>query len=406
MGNKFPRPNDINFQNTENKIQYHFREVSKIDSPEKVFLSLCTLQSGNILISYNFRNDKILEFKSGISIYSVPKLRLVENYIFKSEIDGVTYSIDSAIQLINGNIFAICDSLYIFDGENIKDGPKTKSGIMDEGSCKSREIIFIDPEDKFKIRKVKKNGRTFLCDFMMEIKEGFVIYTYEGNQEIYLLDIGNLETSGTEVYSLTFWELDIIHKSEYYPENLYVCANLFQNKSKSQLLIFNIDEFCNKENKSKRKPSHTMVISESQNVFGICEYNKKYLLLDTIKNGIYIIDIESRQKVAVSALKSYDPNANKGLNMLMNLTKDKIEITKSPGDRFAPVYRNMEKLKDGQVLIVETGARGSGRFFIADIREQQKVGYFGSSGKFVLLGNYIASLYVRGTLVVLQICED
>ena len=129
-------------------------------------------------------------------------------------------------------------------------------------------------------------------------------------------------------------------------------------------------------------------------------------MLDTIKNGIYIIDIESRQKVAFSALKSYDPNANKGLNMLMNLTKDKIEITKSPGDRFAPVYRNMEKLKDGQVLIVETGARGSGRFFIADIREQQKVGYFGSSGKFVLLGNYIASLYVRGTLVVLQICED
>ena len=61
----------------------------------------------------------------------------------------------------------------------------------------------------------------------MEIKEGFVIYTYEGNQEIYLLDIGNLETSGTEVYSLIFWELDIIHKSEYYPENLYVCANLF-----------------------------------------------------------------------------------------------------------------------------------------------------------------------------------
>ena len=63
MGNKFPRPNDINFQNTENKIQYHFREVSKIDSPEKVFLSLCTLQSANILISYNFRNDKNLEFK-------------------------------------------------------------------------------------------------------------------------------------------------------------------------------------------------------------------------------------------------------------------------------------------------------------------------------------------------------
>lgn len=232
MGNKFPRPNDINFQNTENKIQYHFREVSKIDSPEKVFLSLCTLQSGNILISYNFRNDKNLEFISGISIYSVPKLRLIENYIFKSEIDGVTYSIDSAIQLINGNIFAICDSLYIFDGENIKDGPKTKSGIMDEGSCKSREIIFTDPEDKFKIRKVKKNGRTFLCDFMMEIKEGFVIYTYEGNQEIYLLDIGNLETSGTEVYSLTFWELDIFTNLNII-QRIYTCVPIFSKTNQN-----------------------------------------------------------------------------------------------------------------------------------------------------------------------------
>ena len=87
MGKKFPRPNDINFPGVENKIQYHFREVSKIDSPEKVLLSLCTLQSGNVLISYIYRNDKKLEFKSGISIYSVPKLKLVEKYIFDNEID-------------------------------------------------------------------------------------------------------------------------------------------------------------------------------------------------------------------------------------------------------------------------------------------------------------------------------
>lgn len=400
MGNKFPRPNDINFPGVENKIQYHFREVSKIDSPEKVLLSLCTLQSGNVLISYIYRNDKKLEFKSGISIYSVPKLKLVEKYIFDNEIDDITFSIDSAIQLINGNIFAICDSLYIFDGENIKDGPKTKSGVMDEGSCMSREIIFTDPDDIFQRKKVRKNGKSFLCDFMMEIKEGFVIYTYEGNRDIYLLDIGNLETSGKEVYSYNFWELDIIQKSKYYPENLYVCANLFSNKSKSQLLIFNIDEFCNKENKSKRKPSHSIVISESQNVFGICEYDKKYLLLDTINNGIYIIDIESRQKVAVSALKPYDPNLNKGMNLLVNLNMDKKQIDRSAEDRYAPVYRNMEKLKDGQVLIVNSS------FYIVDIKEQQKIGYFGSSGKFVLLGNYIVSLYIKGKLIVFQICED
>lgn len=401
MGNKFPRPNDINFPEVQNKTQYRFKEASKLELTDKVLLSLCTLQSGNILVSYSFRNDKKLELKSGIAIYNVPNLRLVQKYTFDSEIEDITYSIDSAIQLINGNIFAICDRLYIFDGENIKDGPKTTSELIDESVCKARPLIFKDPEDKFRIREIKKSARIFLCEFMMEVKEGIVLYTYEHNFDIYLLDIANLETRGTSVYSRQFYEMDIICKSKYYPDNLYVCANQSALKANSILLIFNIDDFCDKEKKPK-KPSFSMTISESQNVYGLCEYDKKYLLLDTINNGIYIIDMESRQKVAVSASES------QALHMFLKFTGNKKDASKGSSDRFVPVYRNMERLKDGQVLTVETfferGYRS--QFFIVDVKEQKKLGYFLSSGKFVLIGNYIVSLYVNGRLSVIQICED
>lgn len=401
MGNKFPRPNDINFPEVQNKTQYRFKEASKLELTDKVLLSLCTLQSGNILVSYSFRNDKKLELKSGIAIYNVPNLRLVQKYTFDSEIEDITYSIDSAIQLINGNIFAICDRLYIFDGENIKDGPKTTSELIDESACKARPLIFKDPEDKFRIREIKKSARIFLCEFMMEVKEGIVLYTYEHNFDIYLLDIANLETRGTSVYSRQFYEMDIICKSKYYPDNLYICANQSATKANSILLIFNIDDFCDKEKKPK-KPSFSMTISESQNVYGLCEYDKKYLLLDTINNGIYIIDMESRQKVAVSASES------QALHIFLKFTGNKKDASKDSSDRFVPIYRNMERLKDGQVLTVQTfferGYRS--QFFIVDVKEQKKVGYFLSSGKFVLIGNYIVSLYVSGRLSVIQICED
>ncbi len=400
MGNKFPRPNDINFPGVQNKIQYRFKEASNVELADKTCLSLCTLQSGNVLVSYMFRNDKKLELKSGIAIYNVPNLRLIQKYTFDSEIEDITYSLDSATQLINGNIFTICDRLYIFDGENIKDGPKTTSELIDESACKARPLIFKDPEDKYRIREIKKQARVFLCEFMIEVKEGTVLYTYEHNSDIYLLDIANLETRGTSIYSKTYYEFDIIYKSQYYPENLYVCANQSVIKANSILLIFNIDDFCDKEKKPK-KPIYSMQISETQNVYGLCEYDKKYLLLDTINNGIYIIDMESRQKVAVSAFE------DQALHLFLKITGKK-DANKDFSDRFVPVYRNMEKLKDGQVLTVETRYdRGnSSRFFIVDVREQKKVGYFNSSGKFVLIGNYIVSMYVRGRLVVIQICED
>ena len=58
-----------------------------------------------------------------MTIYSLPNLKEIQTYEFKQE-TGVIYTIEHALQLKNGNILAIYDRFYEFDGENIKDGPK------------------------------------------------------------------------------------------------------------------------------------------------------------------------------------------------------------------------------------------------------------------------------------------
>ena len=50
---------------------------------------------------------------------------------------------------------------------------------------------------------------------------------------------------------------------------------------------------------------------------------KKFLLLDTIGNGIYIIDIELKQKVVVSDLKLFYEGQSKSTNYLINSEKKK-----------------------------------------------------------------------------------
>lgn len=59
-------------------------------------------------------------------------------------------------------------------------------------------------------------------------------------------------------------------------------------------------------------------VSGSQNIFALCEYDKKFLLLDTIGNGIYIIDTELKQKVAVSVLKLFLEGESKLTNFMYN----------------------------------------------------------------------------------------
>ena len=302
MGLKFPRPDSVNFPAVQNKLDFNFEECQEIDASrgkqQKMGTSIFSLKSGNILVSYVWRDDQESMIKSCLAIYSVPKLKLVEEYVFDSELDGTIYLIDSPIQLKNGNIFAICDRLYIFDGESISKGPKITSDTINNTQCETCTINFKDPDDIFKKREIIKQRRTFRTDFIFEAKEGIILYTTSNNRSINLLDIANLNTEGKVVYKVIEgtdkykdrYEFDIICQSEYYPEHLYVCANKeFRDTYESLLLIFDYDEFC-EYNKSPKKPLEKIKVSSSQNVFALCEYDKKFLLLDTIINGIYIID--------------------------------------------------------------------------------------------------------------------
>jgi len=77
-----------------------------------------------------------------LAIYKEPWFTLVEKYVFENEVDDAFYYADCAIQLKNGNIFSICDRLYIFDGESIKDGTENTSEQIDPKSCETKKGYF------------------------------------------------------------------------------------------------------------------------------------------------------------------------------------------------------------------------------------------------------------------------
>ena len=142
----------------------------------------------------------------------------------------------------------------------------------------------------------------------------------------------------------------------------------------------------------------------------MCEYNEKYLLLDTINKGIYIIDIESKQKVGVSATKFYFGNLNKLENFLAKGNDKKVDLILE--NRYEPIYRDMLKLKDGQVLVVHVKNKTgmsigyTSSFCIADIVEQTKKYMIGCLGRFVLSGNYIISFEPTARLIAYQLYDS
>ena len=386
MGNmKFPRPKDINFPEIQNKMEFNYEKMAERRGREKMFgHSICPLKSGNILISYMWKDEITSELKVCLGIYSIPKLKLIQEYIFHNENDNEVYDVDNAIQLINGNIFTICDKLYIFDGESISKGPKTTSEEINYDACYRDILSYKDPLDILQKKTITKTYMRFLCDFMIEIVEG---NTYEENMQIYLLDINNLKTKGQKIFEYKndyIYHLDIIHLSEYYPENLYIIAN---SVGKSILFIFNKEEFC----KKNKTPLSTIMVSESQNVFALCEYDKKYLLLDTIQKGIYIIDMESKQKVAVSELKEFVQGKYYSLD-------NKIQISRE--NRFNNLYRNMIKLKDGRVITLDY------QFYLTDVREQIREPTAKGSAKFVYIDNYMICMGYNSWLIVYKFFGD
>ena len=220
------------------------------------------------------------------------------------------------------------------------------------------------------------------------------------------MDIANLDPASKSLYfyrkgkgfNQRTYDLDIIHPSEYYPDYLYICGNdQFNSECKSDFLIFDLNKFCDRKIFPKT-PLHTIEVSKSQNVFAICEYDKKYLLLDTINNGIYIVDMDLKQKVAVSILRLYIKELNKyeEINIKADL------VNKDKNNYFNYLYRKMIKLKDGRVFIIRRGDA------VADIREQVMQEYFQPTirSEFIFCGNYIVSLHPKLGINVHQIYED
>ena len=406
MGNmQLPRPKDINFPESQEKT-WKASVPSKSDGKENKFAqSICLLKSGNILINYFETNSKKFKLRNCLDILSIPDFELVQRYIFDKEKEDTTYITTFAYQSKKGDIFTICDKLYIFDGEKISKGPKSESLKLNDVDVYSREIDFYEPLDIFKKRPIYKTFKHFPCDFILEAKEGKFIYTFtefSSRSAIFLLDISFPKVGHEMLFSYKRekskdnrnYGLDIIQFSEYNPENIYIIGNMDLPEGKgfeSVLLYINVDELLSLT-KEKKEPLFTVEVSKSQRMYGLCEYNEKFILLDSYKNGIYIIDIEKKQKVAVSVPEFYGEGLT-GLNKSM-INHD-FYADRKAGKGF--LYRKIIKLRDGQILV-------EGK--IVNIREQKmKESFKANFSKFVISGDSYIFLCPDTTVLLIKLVE-
>lgn len=174
---------------------------------------------------------------------------------------------------------------------------------------------------------------------------------------------------------------DIIQVSEYYPENLYIIANKGLqelNNHSSSLLAFNLDEFVEGKNK-KPKPLFDLMISNSEFTYSMLEYDKQYILFDTIIKGIYIFDIGTKTKLAVCDVER-DGNPIKARS----------------------ISQKMIKLKSGHVL----RNAGGGKFGVVDIKGRKEKQYFiNSQYPFYVKDNYLIGTNEFDEIVIYQYCD-
>ena len=402
MGNifkKFPRPAEINFPAVQKK-NWNFSLCSRTGGSEKKFASFfCLLKSGNILILYKKRDEENFNVKSVLEIYNVPDLKLIEKYEYYKEQEDAFYVLDFATQSKKGNIFTIGDKLYVFNGEEISKGPEEKSEELNDIYLGTAFVEFCKPSDKRQRHPFNKKSKIFYCNFLLEVKEDLFLCTDKNREAIFLLDISKSKVEKTEFFYTTKlsrsnqpwkYKLDMILQSEYYPENLYIYANikLPGDIYDSKLLVFNIEQFL-KQKSPIKEPLFTIEVSKSQYIMALCEYDKKYILLDSYKDGIYIVDMESKQKVAVCVPKQYIRESNYFYNNYAD--------RKTGGGE---IYKKMFKLKDGQVLL-ET-------CYITDIREQiceQKIKNL-NMFDYELFGDYLIMYCIDSSIIIFKISNE
>ena len=392
MGNKqYPRPKEINFPESHHKSMKYERVASREPLANSNGQAFILLKSGNILITYFIADQKNFTLCNYIVILSVPDLKIIQKYVLDNREGDVYYSIPFTLQLNNGKIFAISDRYYFFDKEEIAKGPSKKSEKIDEIFFTSKEYDFYEDWDKKRKNPIYRTFNRFTVSSLIEVKDQKLIYTKVDPipYHIFFLDASKASSlSKIPLFSYDKilkngekrkYELDIIHKSEYYPENIYVIGNRStlpeKDSFESVLLCLDIDKLLKQEKKNK-EPEFVIQVSNSQKIYSICEYDKKYILLDSYKNGIYIIDLDTKQKVAVSVL-SLDKKILKSAG-IPSFANNVYEYRKAGGGSF---YGEMIKLKNGLVFM---------NGWIIDVREQIILLDFGDYGqKYIATGDYI-----------------
>ena len=421
MGNKFtivPRVDTIDFPRAEQGKDYDLSlyKEDEID-PHQIedgiisfITSIYLLQSGNILVSFYIGHDNGV--RNFLRIYSLPSLKIIQSYEFHQKTEGI-YTIEYAVQLKNGNILAIYDKLYIFDGENIQEGPKNISTKLGRQFYEIEKVKFPHPKDpeSYIMRSLSK----FNINCIFEILEESLIYTPRlHDSSIYSIKLDNLEDIQIKgIYNHkvreidSFGHIDIILHSEYYPENVYLIINIgISTTSGSNLRIHNYQDFikglCNKGN-----AIDNLLISNTTNVFGMCEYNEQYLLLDTIEKNIYIFDIIKKQKVAICAPTKEGiqpgtrPPKGKFSQFFANLSEPSESITEVFRDRkINNFYRKIHKLKDGKILILNRQIK------VVDVAMQKA--WLGSyaTGLHVMTDEYVVCIGQRNEIFVIKIFKD
>ena len=310
-------------------------------------------------------------------------------------------------------IFLKYDKLYIFDGTNIQEGPNNISTKLGREYYEKKEIKFPHPKDPndYIVRSISE----FNINHIFEIQEESLIYTPKlHDHSIYSINLDNLEDvqikSIYQIYKDKEFgdtgKIDIILHSEYYPENVYLIINFgYLKPSASDLRIHNYQDFikglCNKGN-----AVDNLKISNTENVFGMCEYNEQYLLLDTIEKNIYIFDIIKKQKVAICAptkegVQPGRPPKGKFARFFENLSEPHESIYKyERTERINSFYRKIHKLKDGKILVLNRQIK------VVDVAMQKVWLGFYASGCHVYTGEYVVCLLDRSQIAVIKIFKD
>ena len=381
MGNKLekklnkimtPRSDEINFPETKNpKIEIKVKasqNKTKFDKNRWIAKSIWLLKSGNILVGIDKFDKDTYKLQSSLHLYTYPDLIRKKKYIFPNGRSG-EYNTSVVLQLKNGKVFVIRDKLYEFEGDDIEKGPIKNSEKLN--SC-MKEQNYILPDQLKKYKKITKQLFYFNGKDFFEANNGKIMFTCYTNVDYF--DSIKLDANPKTLLSENAFNI-ICFQSEYYKEHIYVCKNTFlDNKKTASLSIYDINQFCD-ETKKNKTPLFSIVVSKSENVLGYCEYNEKYLLLDTLSKGIYIIDMETKSKVAICDGK---------------VSKEYKELPST--------YGKMVKLDDGHIV------RMYALLEVIDIGKKDVVSdsYIESSRNFIQIDNSIVLLYDTSLMKVVE----